>query len=132
LTEAGWISVVFAHMRANLRDDLTAAMKARNHVAVTALRSALAAIENAETVPVDLPLDSSTGNEHVAGAATGLGAAEAPRRQLTEVDLRSIVENEMRERSAAAEEYEQIGRTDLAERLRAEAEVLSRYVTDCP
>jgi uncharacterized protein len=35
----------------------------------------------------------------------------------------------MRDRSAAADEYEQIGRTDLAERLRAEAEVLSRYFT---
>jgi uncharacterized protein len=116
-------------MRASLRDDLTAALKARNHVAITALRSALAAIENAESVPADHPLDSSIGNEHVAGAATGLGAADAERRQLTEADQRSIVENEMRDRSAAADEYEQIGRTDLAERLRAEAEVLSRYFT---
>jgi uncharacterized protein len=86
-------------------------------------------MENAESVPADRPLDSSTGNEHVAGAATGLGAADVERRQLTEVDLRSIVENEMRERLVAADEYEQIGRPDLAERLRAEAEVLSRYVT---
>jgi uncharacterized protein YqeY len=116
-------------MRTSLRDDLKAALKARNRVAITALRSALAAMENAESVPADRPLDSSTGNEHVAGAATGLGAADVERRQLTEADLRSIVENEMRERSVAADEYEQIGRTDLAERLRAEAEVLSRYVT---
>jgi uncharacterized protein YqeY len=116
-------------MRASLRDDLTAALKARNHVAITVLRSALAAIENAESVPADHPLNSSIGNAHVAGAATGLGAADAERRQLTEADLRSIVGNEMRERSAAADEYEQIGRTDLAERLRAEAEVLSRYLT---
>jgi uncharacterized protein YqeY len=116
-------------MRTSLRDDLKAALKARNRVATTALRSALAAMENAESVPADRPLDSSTGNEHVAGAATGLGAADVERRQLTEADLRSIVENEMRERSVAADEYEQIGRTDLAERLRAEAEVLSRYVT---
>jgi uncharacterized protein len=115
-------------MRTRLRDDLTAALKAGNRVAVTALRSTLAAIDNAEAVPVDHPLDGVTGNEHVAGAATGLGAAEAERRHLTEADVRSIVESEVRERSAAAEEYERLDRTDLAERLRAEAQVLSRYL----
>ncbi|MEV0703658.1 GatB/YqeY domain-containing protein [Saccharopolyspora sp. NPDC050389] len=117
-------------MRASLRDDLKTALKARNNVAVTALRSALAAIDNAEAVPGDRPL--SGGGEHVAGAAVGLGAAEAQRRNLTEADVRSIVENEVRERSVAAEEYEQLGRDDLAERLRAEAEVLSRHLKPAP
>lgn len=119
-------------MRARLRQDLTAALKAGDRVAVTALRSSLAAIDNAEAVLVDRPLDGVTGNEHVAGAAAGLGAAEAERRHLTEAEVRSIVENEARERSAAAEEYERLGRTDLAERLRAEAEVLSRYLRAAP
>ncbi|WP_028921780.1 GatB/YqeY domain-containing protein [Pseudonocardia acaciae] len=116
-------------MRASLRTDLTAALKTRDRVAVTALRSALAAIENAEALPSDGRLDTSTGSEHVAGAAAGLGAAEAGRRRLTDADLRSIVENEVRERSAAAREYERLGRDDQAERLRAEAEVLARYLT---
>jgi uncharacterized protein YqeY len=115
-------------MRASLRNDLTAALKARDRIAVTALRSALAAIDNAEAVSADLPLDSVAGNEYVAGSATGLGAAEAERRHLTEADLRSIVENEMRERSVAAQEYEKLGGNDLAKRLRAEAEVLSSYL----
>jgi uncharacterized protein len=115
-------------MHAHLRADLAAALKARDRVAVTALRSALAAIDNAEAVPVDHVLDSVTGNEHVAGTATGVGAAEAERRRLTETDLWSIVENEVRERSVAAQEYEHLGRHDLAERLRAEAEVLGRYL----
>lgn len=115
-------------MRANLRNDLTAALKTRNRVAITALRSALAAIDNAEAVPADRSSGSVIGNEHVAGSATGLGAAEAERRHLTAADLQSIVENEVRERSVAAEEYEQLGRNDLAERLHAEAEVLSRYL----
>jgi uncharacterized protein YqeY len=50
------------------------------------------------------------------------------RRLLTEADLLSIVEKEVRERSDAAREYERLGRDDLAERLRAEAEVLSRHL----
>jgi uncharacterized protein YqeY len=117
-------------MRAALREALTAALKARDRVAATALRSALSAIENAEALPVE-PAAAGTavqGNEHVAGAVTGLGAAEARRRDLTEADVRGIVEQEVRERTAAAEEYERLGRTDHAERVRAEAEVLRRYL----
>lgn len=115
-------------MRASLRDDLKAALKTRDRVAISALRSALSAIENAEAVPADRPSAGVAESEHVAGAAAGLGAAEAERRHLTDADLRSILEGEVRERSAAAREYEQLGRSDQAERLRAEAEVLSRYL----
>ncbi|MBB5960543.1 hypothetical protein FHS29_007171 [Saccharothrix tamanrassetensis] len=119
-------------MRTNLRDDLKAALKARDRVAITALRSALAAIDNAEAVPDGHSSGDVTGSEHVAGAASGLGAAEAERRHLTEADLRSIVEHEVQERTAAAKEYAQLGRTDLAERLRAEAEVLDRHLRPTP
>lgn len=121
-------------MRASLRDDLKTALKARNHVAIAAIRSALAAIDEAEAVPADHPVVSAsrsehvTGNEHIAGSVHGLGAAEAERRHLTEADLRAILENEVRMRSGAAQEYVQLGRSDLAERLRAEAEVLRRYL----
>jgi len=115
-------------MRTNLRDDLKAALKSRDRAAIMALRSALAAIDNAEAVPVGQAPGLAAGNEHVAGAAVGLGASEAPRRDLTAADLRSIVENEVRERDNAAEEYERLGRTEQAERLRAEAAVLRRHL----
>lgn len=116
-------------MRADLRDGLTAALKARDRVAVAALRSALAAIENAEAVPADgVAVGGDAGSEHVAGAVAGLGAAEAERRRLTGAELRAIVEKEVRDRSASAEEYARLGRDDLAERLRAEAGVLGRYL----
>ncbi|MEV1249288.1 GatB/YqeY domain-containing protein [Nonomuraea sp. NPDC050022] len=116
-------------MRANLRDDLKTALKARDRIAITALRSALAAIENAEAVPVDSPSPGGPEyNEHFAGSTAGLGTADVERRLLTEADLLSILEKEVRERSVAAQEYERLGRDDHAERLRAEAEVLSRYL----
>jgi uncharacterized protein len=115
-------------MRAEMRADLTAALKARDRVAAAALRSALAAIENAEAVVVDPPPASATVGEHVAGAAVGAGAAEAERRRLTEADLRSIVAGEVRERARTAQEYERLGRGDLTGRLRLEIEVLSRYL----
>jgi uncharacterized protein YqeY len=115
-------------MRAEMRADLTAALKARDRVTAAALRSVLAAIENGEAVPVDPRPASAAGGEHVAGAAVGAGAAEAQRRPLTDADLRSIVEGEVRERVRAAEEYERLGRDDAAGRLRVEIEVLRRYL----
>jgi uncharacterized protein YqeY len=117
-------------MRTTLRRDLTAALKARDRVAVAALRSAIAALENAEAVPTDQAIDTTAGNEHVAGAPVGLGVTEADRRDLTESDVRSILEAEVRERTTAAAEYDGLGRPDEAARLRAEAEVLGRYVAD--
>lgn len=114
-------------MRATLRRDLTAALKARDPIAITALRSALAAIDNAEA-PADQPGPTTVESEHIAGSV-GQGAAEVERRQLTEPDLRAIVEAEVHERSVAASGYEQVGRSDLAQRLRSEADVLSRYLS---
>ena len=115
-------------MRTNLRRDLTVALKARDRVAVAALRSALAAIENAEAPSADVSESATVANEHVAGSAVGLGAGEGDRRDLTEADLRAIIEAEVRERSDAAGEYEQSGHHDAARRLRSEADVLGRYL----
>lgn len=115
-------------MRANLRDDLKTALKAKDRVAIAALRSALAAIDNAEAVPLDsadqAPVIAT--NEHVAGTAVGLGAAEVERRHLTDDDQRDIVAREAQERTVSADEYDRLGRGDAAERLRAEAAVLDR------
>jgi hypothetical protein len=105
-----------------------AALKARDRVAITALRLALAAIDNAEALPADDPLHGVAESEHIAGSAPGLGAREAERRHLTQADVHAIVEKEVGERSIAAGGYEQIGRNDLAERLRSEADVLRQYL----
>ena len=115
-------------MRATLRRDLTAALKARDRVTIAALRSALSAIENAEAPPVDHSGSTGVESEHIAGSVVGQDAAEVERRHLSESELRAIVEAEVRERSVAASEYEQLGRDDLAQRLRSEADVLSQYV----
>ncbi|MBM7786113.1 GatB/YqeY domain-containing protein [Tenggerimyces flavus] len=114
-------------MRTTMRADLTVAVKARDKPAIAALRSALAAIENAEAVPVDESSTNLTGTAQVVGA-TAFGAAEAERRELTEDEVAAIVANEVSERTNAADEYVRLGRDDQAERLRAEAEVLNHYL----
>lgn len=115
-------------MRTRLRRDLTAAIKNRDRVTVAAVRSALAAIENAEAPPTEDSGPHPAQSEHLAGSAAGHGAAEVTPRDLTEADLHAIVESEVLERAVAAQEYERLGRDDLAQRLRSEAEVLGRYL----
>jgi uncharacterized protein YqeY len=109
-----------------LREALRAAMKAKDTVAVSALRSALAAIGNAEAVSVAAPADGAapSGSRHVAGAAAGLGAAEAPRRELASADVAAIIAAEVAERRDAARQYDSTGHGDQAARLRREAEVI--------
>ncbi len=113
-------------MRARIRRDLTAAMKTRDATATVVLRSALAAIENAEAVvPAD---DDASGSEHVAGAVLGVGASDVPRRTLTDADVVRLLRAERDDRLSAAATLDTHGRTDRADLLRAEAGVLDRYL----
>jgi hypothetical protein len=112
-------------VRERLRAALPPALKARGAVAVAALRSALAAIDNAEAVegaPAPRPAAADT---RIAGTVGGLGAAEVERPSLTGAQMDAIVRAEVAEREAAARAYERAGRHDRAERSRAEAGVLS-------
>lgn len=109
-------------MQSQLRAGLLAAMRSRDAVATAALRSALGALGNATAVS---PAPLSGGDEHFAGSAVGVGAAEAPRRVLTEAESASVVRAEIAERLAAAAQY---GPGPAADRLRAEAAVLQSYL----
>ena len=103
---------------------LTASMKGRDRAAVAALRSALARVSNAEAVPVD----SAPRAGAIEQARVGAGAADAPRRELTEADVRGIVEAEVAEHDHAARHLTDIGRPDDAARVAAQAEVLRRLL----
>jgi len=116
-------------VRERLRQALRAAMKARDTVAVSALRSVLAAIANAEAVPPPaVPPDGSapavTGNQYVAGSTAGVAATEAGRRELTGGEVAGIVRAEAAERRAAARQYHAAGQAEQAGRLLREAQVI--------
>jgi uncharacterized protein YqeY len=150
-----------------LRRALPSAMKARDRLAVTALRSALAAIDNAGAVDAtqaprgtghpepgdaeaghpqfggteaghrDLggqeaghsePAGMEAGHPEFAGTVAGLGAAEVERCSLTPAQVERIVRAEVTDREAAAVDYERAGQLEHADRLRAEAKVLSTYL----
>jgi uncharacterized protein YqeY len=103
-------------------------MRSRDVPAASALRSALAAISNAEAIPVSQSGTTATSSPHFAGAAAGLGAAEAERRVLTEAQIREIIDAEISERLSAATGYESAGHAEQGSRLRREAQVLDDVI----
>jgi uncharacterized protein YqeY len=149
-------------MRTRLRRALPPAMKARDQQTVAALRSALAAIDNAEAVEVTStpppaqpgppPEGGGVGAPEsaapvagagpaagatpvaeagpIAGAVIGLGAGEVERRSLTAEEMEAIVQREVAERRTAARAYKDAGQSRYAERLQAEADLLSSYLRD--
>ncbi|MCQ9180607.1 GatB/YqeY domain-containing protein [Streptomyces sp. IBSBF 2953] len=100
-------------------------MRARDKVAVSALRATLAALDNAEAVPVDEAGLRGGALEH---SPVGVGATEAARRDLTEEDISDIVRAEAAERLEAAAQLTAPAHADRAVRLRAEAAVLQRFL----
>jgi uncharacterized protein len=112
-------------LRAALRQGLTAALKARDPDALAALRTAIAAIDNAEAVPVPgrrLPPATSA---HIAGARSGPGSTEAARQRLEAGELRDILRGQVAEYTSEADRYDALGQADAAQRLRRRARVLT-------
>lgn len=111
----------------SLRAALSTAIRGRDRTAVSALRSTIAAIENAEAVEVP---PRPEGDAQFAGSATGVGAGEAQRRVLTTEQVARIVRAEIEERQGAAAEFTRLGREDRAAQLRAEAAVIQQVLDD--
>jgi uncharacterized protein len=114
--------------RQRLQPALREALRARDTIAVSALCTALSAIDNASAVPVESTPAAGTGGPHFAGAVSGLGAAEAERHTLAEPEVEQFVRTEVAERQAAVYSYDQAGRPDEAERLRRKASVLMSVI----
>jgi uncharacterized protein YqeY len=99
-------------------------MRGKDRTAVRALRSLMSAIDNAEAAPL--------ADHQVAGAveasSVGAGSADVERLILGEADLARIVDREIADRLAAADEIERGGPAEAADELRAEAKVLREHV----
>ncbi len=75
-------------LRVRMRQALPDAMRARDKAAVSALRATLAALDNAEAVPVD---EAELRGLALELSPVGAGATEAARRVLSERDVADIV-----------------------------------------
>ena len=90
-------------LKERLRSDLTTAMKARDATRVATLRMALTAITTEE----------AAGTEH---------------RELGDEEITTVLGRETKKRRESAEAFDGAGRTELAERERAEEAVLAEYL----
>ncbi|WP_059008858.1 hypothetical protein [Streptomyces specialis] len=100
-------------------------MRAGDKAAVSALRATLAALDNAEAVPVDEAGLRGVALEH---APVGVGATEVARREVSERGVEDIVRAEAAERLEVAARLTAPAHAGRAARLRAEAAVLLRFL----
>ncbi len=106
-------------IRAQMQADLKEAMKARDSSRVAVLRATLGALANAEAVePLRGPISLTA----------AAGTTEVARRELSDAEVRSVIERERAELRAAADEREALGLHEDTAELRAQAEVLSSYL----
>lgn len=90
-------------VKARLQSDLTAAMKARDEVALSTIRMVRSAISNAEVAG-----DTAT--------------------ELSDDDVIAVLQSEAKKRAESASVYDDAGRSELAAKERAELEVIERYL----
>jgi uncharacterized protein YqeY len=108
-------------LKAHLREDLRAAMQTGSSLTIKAVRGLLAAVDNAQAVPV--------GGAHIRYTVLPFGhnLSEVPRRILTKGDIEILIEKEINDRNDTAATLECCGRPEAASTLRAEAKIVARY-----
>ncbi|HEX3899859.1 MAG TPA: GatB/YqeY domain-containing protein [Mycobacteriales bacterium] len=90
-------------LKERLRADMTASMKARDELRTGTLRMVLSAVTN----------------EEVSGKSA---------RELSDDEVITVLGREAKKRREAAEAFDGAGRTELAERERAEGQILDEYL----
>jgi uncharacterized protein YqeY len=116
-------------LRERLKTSLKVAVKARDTIAIAAIRSALGAIDNAEAVDPSPHAPGPT-RGRIATARLGVGVGDVARRELSAQEVIEILRAEVSDRYAAAEEYEGLGRTQEASRLRADTAIFASHLDD--
>jgi len=97
-------------------------MKARASAEVSLLRVLIAAIDNAQSVPV------GQGHQRYVELKFGDGSAEVPRLVLGETELTALLETEAAARDSAAAEFDRLGQAERAQVMRDEAGWVRRYL----
>ncbi|MFI9405927.1 GatB/YqeY domain-containing protein [Nocardia sp. NPDC052316] len=92
-----------SELKAQLRTDMTAAMKAKDTLRLATLRMLLAAIQTAETAGTEA-------------------------RELSDAEVVAVLQKEAKKRSESAEIYTQNGRGELAANEHAEARIIDEYL----
>lgn len=106
-------------LRTRLAQDLRAAMKIRDSSRIAALRTLIAALDNAAAVPVP------------SGVRPAPGApVEVPRKVLDDEEVETVLLREIAERRNAIFSFEMHGCIEEAVALRAEIELYEQYAAE--
>ena len=111
-------------VKTRLRDELKSAMRLRDALRIRVCRGLIAALDNAEAVPV--------GDKHERYVVHAFGdrSAEVERLILSPGDIVAIFAEEARSRRTAAGQIAAGGRPDAAADLIAEADLIERLAVD--
>ena len=112
-------------VRARLDAALREALRRQDRVGMSALRSVLAAIDNASASEADSATKRAGAIEHATPFGRG---SDVARRVLAHDDILRIARAEITERHQAADEYINLGATDRSTVLRAEAAIIERHI----
>ena len=113
-------------LRRQLQKDLTQAMKEGRREDAAALRSVMAAIDNAGAVVPPVSHYPRPASEQVE-CARGVGSTESARRELPVSTLQDIIDGLVSELTNIADFCDAHGRTDDAESARNECEFIWQY-----
>jgi uncharacterized protein YqeY len=103
-------------------------MKARRREEVATIRTLMAAIDNFEAAGIRPPTSpTSSRSGAFAGAVSGVGSGDAPRRVLGRSELGEILDAEIADRNEHEAQYGAAGRPDAAARMREQAKLIRRY-----
>jgi len=121
-TEGSEANDAASTLRARVRADLQSAMREQQPREIAVLRGLIAAIDNAQAPP--------TGDRHARYVVHAFGdrSAEVPRVALSRERLRALLEQEIRARRSASDEFARLGKSAEAVAMREEAEIASRYL----
>ena len=113
-------------MKEKLSKDLKNAMRERDEIAIKTIRSLISEIDNAGAVVVEKPkvMPMSGG---IAGATDGIGSSEVPRRELSELDIKQIVQREIDEISKTIELVKQHSQLDTRQYIE-QIDILKKYL----
>lgn len=95
-------------------------MREHNSPLVEAVRSLIAAIDNAESSGIHAPRAGA-----IEASASGIGTSDVPRRALDPDEVAAIFDAEIVERDATAQVLEQSGRLEDAAQLRSASDTLA-------
>ncbi len=109
-----------------LKADLLTARKERNQTATLVIRMLIGELDNAAAVDVGdrrqmLAIETLS--------HTSSRANSRPRKELSEAEMRGVLQENADEISAAIKDYERMGATQQSADLRAQLTVINRYLT---